>query len=307
MNTQNPEDVVLSPELEEEVALRAYWTEARMEAAVPVPLSVPTEALDDTHVSTSHPEAAMRGESREPDGETFRPRPKFSTSLVEDRTVFPYKCVGKLFMTHQGQDKVCSAYVIGESTIGTAGHCVYRYGKWATNFLFLARYDKGTCVGKWGMKCMATLKNWEKTEKYQYDMAFGLAPGPIRPTTGKLGWMAGYPVDQAPYTQIGYPGRPIIPEYPFDGHRMWKTVGNYISHTESDATPLIIRASGNMTEGCSGGPWAVLKEGHWRVNGVNSHRPKGDPDHIHSPYFGNGFRSLIKWMKENGGDTPAAV
>jgi hypothetical protein len=41
---------------------------------------------------------------------------------------------------------------------------------------------------------------------------------------------------------------------------------------------------------------------HWRVNGLNSHRPKGDTDHIHSPYFGQEFLGMLDWINKNGGN-----
>ena len=303
MNIQNPEQVVESPELEqEEAALLSYWTEERMAAAEPLPFSVPAESIDDAQFSNLQPEESLSGEPQAPEGGLFLPRPKFSTSLVKDMNVFPYQCVGKLFMTFGGGDRVASAYVIGESTIGTAGHCLYKKEeKWAENVLFAARYDRSSYVGKWSIKRKGILEGWEKTQNWAYDMAFGIAHRPIRPTTGKLGWMARYPVDQDPYTQIGYPAR-SIPGYSFNGKRMWKTKANYISHTKSGGTPMVIRAGGNMTGGCSGGPWAVFKDGYWRVNGVSSHRIRGNLYYLHSPYFGQGFVNLIEWMKENGGD-----
>ena len=314
MNIQNPEEVVVSPELEEEAALLSYWTEERMAAAKPLSILVPAESVDNAHFSTPQPAECLSGDSRAPEDDIFLPRPKFSTSLVKDMNVFPYQCVGKLFYVKQGIGYVCSAYVIGESTIGTAGHCIYENRNWATKVIFCARYNNGCDIGRWPMKRLATLKGWVEGNDsgnpdysvYQYDMAFGLAHCPIRPTTGKLGWMARCPVDQDPYTQIGYPAEPIK-KYPFDGKRMWKTVGNYISHTRSNGKPMVIRAGGNMNAGSSGGPWAVFKNGHWRVNGVKSHRIENMPHFMHSSYFGQGFVNLIEWMEKIGGDESTSV
>ena len=315
MNTQNLESVVESEEPElEDVGLLSYWTLERMEAAQPISLPVVEESSEDLQVSVTPPEGALSRESRGSGGVTFQPRPIFSTSLIEDRTVPPYQYVGKLFMSFSDGDYVGSAYVIGESTIGTAGHCLYLKGEWATRVLFRGRYHNGLDVGRWSLRRMATLQDWvegnagTQTEgwAYAYDMAFGIASRPIRPTMGKLGFMAGYPVDQDPYTQIGYPADPL-PDYPFYGERMWKTVGNYVSHSESGGTPKVIKAGGNMTRGCSGGPWVVFKGGHWRVNGINSHRLSRDPYHIKSPYFGQGFVNLIEWMQESGGDNSPGV
>ena len=307
IKNKNPEDIVESPELDgEDAALASYWTPERMATAEPLSFSIPAESVAETHLLTPPLQELMTGESHAPDTEKRQPHPLFSTTPVEDIHVAPYQCVGKLFMTLQGEDRVGSAYVIGESTIGTAGHCVYINGNWATNLFFHAHYHNGSEIRRWRIRRFGVPQGWTEAHNHAYDMAFGIADHPIRPTTGKLGWMARYPVDQAPYTQIGYPAV-AIPDFPFDGQQMWKTVANYIRHTQNDTTPMIIKAGGNMTGGASGGPWVVFKDGHWRVNGVNSHRLAEDPYHIYSPYFGNAFVNLIEWMTEGGGDTPTPV
>ena len=302
MNIQNPEEVVVSQELDqEEAAVLSYWTEDRMAAAEPLPFSIPAESIDDPDVSTPQPGEPMSDEYREPDGEDSLPRPKFSTSLVKNMNVFPYSCVGKLYMTFQGKRYFGSAYVIGESTIGTAGHCIFDGENWAKNVLFRARYNNGSYIGEWPIISRGTLNQWVENRNRAYDMAFGIAQHPIRPTTGRLGRMANYPADQGVYRQIGYPAEPIR-DYPFNGERMWSTWGDYISHTGSYKRPRTIKAAGNMTGGCSGGPWMAFEKGKWRVNGVNSYRCDNDPYHIYSPYFGDAFIVLIKWMIEKGGD-----
>ncbi len=303
MDITNLEEAVVSPLLlAEEVELTSYWTDARMESALPFPFPKLTEPTDEPSPLSVVPGEPASGDSRSPDGEeTSLTEPTaldFSTSPVRNLNVFPYQAVGKLFMTINGNDRVGSAYVIGESTIGTAGHCVHD-GNWATNVLFAARFNNGSDVGKWAIKQRAVPPGWTDTSgtenrNYAYDLAVGIASRLIRPTTGKLGWMANYPANQGPYTQIGYPAESIS-GYPFDGQRMWESVGDYISGT------AIIQADGNMTGGCSGGPWAVFQDNRWRVNGVNSHR-LDNPNHIYSPAFGNAFINLMRWMEENGGD-----
>ena len=124
-------------------------------------------------------------------------------------------------------------------------------------------------------------------------MGAAIATSPIRPTTGSSGWMANYPANQGPYTEIGYPGEPI-PGFNFDGERMWQSVGAYLDGS------TIIRAEGNMTGGCSGGPWTVNNDPQRRPNGLNSHR-YGDGNVIYSPYFGDNFVNLIQWIIDSGG------
>lgn len=294
MNENNLDEVVASPHVLIEAAeVEAYWTQERMESAIPLPLPTfpSSAAVYSRRVSVGAPASAS---SRGPDTEGLLAL-RFSTSLVGNMNVFPYQAVGKLFMTFGGQNYVGSAYVIGESTIGAAGHCVYD-GNWATNVLFAARYNNGADIGRWPIRPdrLAAPRGWTDNTDFAYDLGFGIAYRPIRPTTGKLGWMANYPANQGPYTEIGYPASPIS-GYPFDGQRMWQSVGDYVDGSS------IIQAEGNMTGGCSGGPWAVFKENDWRVNGVNSHR-HNDPNRIYSPYFGEAFINLIKWMNSNGGN-----
>ena len=68
MSKQNPEEVVVSPELdEEEVALLSYWTEERMAAAEPLSILVPAESIDNAHFSIPQPAECLSGESRGPE------------------------------------------------------------------------------------------------------------------------------------------------------------------------------------------------------------------------------------------------
>ena len=67
MCKQNPEEVVVSPELEEEeAAVLSYWTEERMAAAKPLSILVPAESVDNAHFSTPQPGEPVSDESREP-------------------------------------------------------------------------------------------------------------------------------------------------------------------------------------------------------------------------------------------------
>ena len=92
MNIKNPEQVVESPESEiEEAELAAYWTEERMANAEALPFSIPRELVDDSHLVAPQLEELMMGESQGPDSETFQPRPRFSTSPVQNINILPYQ------------------------------------------------------------------------------------------------------------------------------------------------------------------------------------------------------------------------
>lgn len=291
------EEVVVGPE--EELGIEAvvdYWRRDVMEAAIALPFPELTEMVE----AEAAPQFGIPAwaPSRAPEEELAAERPCFVTTTVTNLNVFPQCTVGKMYMTFGDKNYVGSAWAVGESAIFTAGHCVHdkSLGGWARNLLFAGRYHRGSYVGRWAIPSnrVAAPKGWVDNRDFKYDMAVGIASSPIRPKMGKLGWMANYPANQGPYTELGYPLK-ALPGYSFDGEQMWQCVGDYVDGTE------IIQACGNMTGGCSGGPWTVERQGHWRANGLNSHR-YGDSNRIFSPYFGDAFLKLIDWMKKNGGD-----
>jgi len=301
MAEDNPAMVVSAPQvlaLEDELAIITYWTPERMEEAKPLELptlrgrpeggqGVPTADEADQPVEQS---------AVAPDGSQDLALANFVTTRVANMNIWPYMTVGKLYMTFAGVNYQGSAWCIGESAIFTAGHCVHgKSAGWATNVIFRARYSNGSSIGTWVMRTLGSLNGWINNEDFQYDMGSGVATRPIRPTTGKSGWMANYPANQGPYTSIGYPAAPIS-GYPFNGQYMWQCVGGYINGA------TIIQMHNNMTGGCSGGPWVVYRNGQWYANGLNSFRYTSNPNTLYSPYFGQGFLNLLQWIKNNGGD-----
>jgi V8-like Glu-specific endopeptidase len=289
-------DVFISPQtFKDPTEVTSYWTKERMSEALPLPL--PT--LDKSPVLNllrdkgepffSNPQ----GPDNEVDDFFLAP----STSLVENTTVSPYQAVGKIFGRFGGQGFVGSGFVVGESTIATAGHCVYNFesGEWASDLIFLPQYRNGETIGTWTVRDIITPIGWRRDRSYEHDLGFVILSRPIRPQTGKIGLMANFPPNQGPYTAIGYPAA-RTDSYPFDGKLMWQSVGNYAGGSS------VVRAENNMTGGCSGGPWAVFKDNKWLANGVNSHNYSDDPNSLYSPYFGDNIVSLLEWMRNNGGD-----
>jgi V8-like Glu-specific endopeptidase len=300
MDRETAEQVVQSP-VEDALTVAAvleYWSEDRLRSTQPLPIpesSAETFAM----LPSTEPGVAVHADSLGPGGAFELASLWFTTSRVNDITVFPQCAVGKLYMTFGGSNFVGSAWVVAECAIFTAGHCLYdtEHGGWATNVIFKARYRNGQALGTWAFSNskLAVPKGWYDNRDFTLDMGAAVSTTPIRPTTGRLGWAANYPVNQGPYTELGYPAQ-TLPGYPFDGEEMWQSVGDYVSGTN------IIRACGNMSGGCSGGPWAIFRDNVWRVNGLNSHRPGGDNDHIHSPYFGQNFLNMLDWINNNGGN-----
>ena len=291
--------VVLSTRLDTKLeTLTEYWSEDARAAATPIPLQVDEGEIKALLEAEWRPEGAeTRQDAVLPDGAAFAgwdPQPSCpptgsNTERVPNRSIIPYCAVGKLYMTFDGQNFVGSAWTIAGAGVFTAGHCVYErtMGGWADKVLFVPQFHKGQRpLGEWAAVQMASLKGWTDSRDFKFDLACFKTDRPIAPKTGALGWMANYPPNQGPYTGIGFPAGA-----PFDGAEMWRSTGNY----RSGSNP--IQAWGDMTGGCSGGPWEVWKGGAPLTNGLNSFRYGNDPKSIYSPHFGEGFLALYNWVK----------
>jgi hypothetical protein len=96
---------------------------------------------------------------------------------------FPTSTIGKLFFTKPGVGNfVCSATVIGRSTLATAGHCVASIiggtPTWHTNLQFCPSYYKGSGSGAphpnrgcWSAVAYATTNQWFYHENFDRDYA----------------------------------------------------------------------------------------------------------------------------------------
>jgi V8-like Glu-specific endopeptidase len=282
-----------------------YWTPERMTEAEPIAIEFPPEAVQ--LLSEAETQATVQAGNPEtknsiPSGASganlaVEPQPPVPggtsrTEQVPNRGVFPYQAVGKLFMSFGNRNYVGSAWTIAESGIFTAGHCVFeREMGWATRLLFVPRFHDGSApIGQWTFTQIASVSGWTRDRNFQYDLACFKTDRPIRPQTGSLGFMANHPSNSGPYTGIGYPAS-ATSQHPFNGQRMWRSSGNYISGSNP------IQSWNNMTGGCSGGPWATWRNGQVYANGLNSFRYTNNPATMYSPYFGEAFLNLYNWVK----------
>jgi len=230
----------------------------------------------------------------------------FETTQVGDQfSVFPYSAIGKLFMHFPAGDFVGSAWVIGQNAFFTAGHCLFfpDLGGAASTVIFAGRYRQGQFIKKWTVANKAVPNAWKLSKDFTADMGICILSEPIRPLLGKLGFRANAsPFSQGPYTEVGYPAE-ALPNFPFDGEQMWQSVGEFASTPTPIANGVgIIMAGGNLSGGCSGGPWCDAQD-QFRAVGLNSGRFVGDTNHMNSPYFGDRFVELLDWMQQNGGDS----
>jgi V8-like Glu-specific endopeptidase len=304
--SRDPYEVVTNPQpltAEETAKVEQYWTPDKLAEAVPLPLPIvymPRRLRESVRTTTNNAGTGLIiSEPSPPDSANITPTAtSFNTSLVANRTIYPYAFVGKLFMTFSGRNYVGTGWVIGERTVFTAGHCVHdRSLGWASNILFQAQFNDGSSAGSWALPSLGSLRGWTQDEDFEFDMGMGISTTPIRPVTGKAGWIANIDQIQGNINSIGYPSQPI-PGYNFNGQNMWECNGGYI-----DTADGIMAMNNNMTPGCSGGPGMYSRSGTLYGTWVNSFRYNNEPNILRSPYFGENFLNLIQWMGDNNGDS----
>jgi V8-like Glu-specific endopeptidase len=186
----DPTQVVTNPQTlaaDDAARMEDYWTEARLQSARPMPL--PRVYMSRRLREELARRDALAGDSgpiiTEPLGpdspEAVPTAAGFSTQRVNDLTTYPYSVVGKLFMRIGNENYVGSAWVVGERTVFTAGHCVHeRQQGWATHVMFRAQYDNGAQAGSFVLPRLATLRGWTQDEDFEFDMALGVSTTPSR-------------------------------------------------------------------------------------------------------------------------------
>jgi hypothetical protein len=224
--------------------VQAYWTDARMNAATPMPVprvvrrarsaapqslvapSGPTViATSGRHDEHPHEERTLQA----PGDADIAPLAAGGSAFTYTRyrlfpntqsKTYPYKAVGQLFFTIPGQgDFVCSGSVVNSansSMVWTAGHCVYTPGVGAhTNFLFAPGRSGGVNpFGTWTVKEGFTTLGWQ-IGLFEFDhgalvMNLGgntAVPKKIGQRTGFLGFAANVPRQQNWHIH-GYPLAP---------------------------------------------------------------------------------------------------
>jgi hypothetical protein len=263
--------------------VRAYWTKARMRAAIP---------------------KVVHGRPR-PDVAAGKPKVvKGKPGPVTDGFIggawtgggAVVKTTGKVFFTEGKTNYVCSGSSAGSkngSTVTTAGHCVNEGpGAYVTNFVFVPAYDHGSQpYGKWVATALATTDQWRTAGDFDYDVGLAkvaaLNGRTLSATVGSQSVGFNLPRGQFTYS-FGYPAA-----RPYDG-----TTLDYCSSTTTNDTTggsQDQRLVCNMTGGSSGGPWFV---GFDKANGtgtqisINSFGYTGEKNAMYGPYFGSVIQSL---------------
>ena len=209
-------------------------------------------------------------------------------------TAYPKSTVGKLFFTLNGINFVCSASVIGRSTLITAGHCNSDGTQtFATNRLFCPSFNgvADPVRGCWSVVGSVVSAPWHNSGDPDYDYSCLITAttgtrvaNKIGNVTGWLGRAWNFASSQAERT-FGYPQAA-----PFTGGTLQTTASTeWYTHDFRAGGQISKIIGSDLTGGSSGGPWILEWTGglaetadtdaslatdpgsNW-VNGVNSHK-----------------------------------
>jgi V8-like Glu-specific endopeptidase len=286
---------------------RHTWTREEMLNAIPYPVENVARApkAGDPAPSASGPEVKLAGSQPKADKANKKgsnPLPSgdasanYYSGILDPYyyTHFPFSTIGKVFFTSNGVNYVCSASVMGNNAVWTAGHCVFDPNTytWHYNWVFVPAYSDGYApYGQWYARELWTLTGWTDYGNLGYDIGSAVLwpnGNSVAYYTGSLGFWANG--SRGVYiTAFGYPAA-----YPFDGQRQaWCQDYTWVDYNFNPPTNGM---GCNMTGGSSGGPWVYQYvynslNGNY-VNGVNSYKYNNDPNSIYSPYFGDGAINL---------------
>src|SRR4051812_40975049 len=184
----------------------------------------------------------------------------FDRYPVTNRSTYPQSTVGKVFFTQQGGTYVCSAAVISERALWTAGHCVSDgVGHYDTAMTFVPQYQNGVRPkGTFTCTKFSTFAQWHTGLNFRFDQAVVTCGAntkgqTLRAAVGRLGF-AYNQTQPKHYNAFGYPATA-----PFNGETMQQCASSF-GHDDtriggSGATPFAIGC--DMTGGGSCGPRVI--------------------------------------------------
>lgn len=205
-----------------------------------------------------------------------------STVLEAPYTSFPASANGRLFFTQNSVNYTCSASMIKDHSIWTAGHCIHAGNNsangWSTNMTFIPQYYNGAApLGQCSVYNIWTHIDWYtfgNPAGFDHDYGGGAIGCNVVGSTGKYGLAWNWPYPQQ-IKALGYPA-----QSPFTGQKLVQCDGSF--YRLDIGTPRTYGIDCDMTGGASGGPWGVST---YYLNGNSSYRYSNDPAHLYSPYF----------------------
>ena len=282
-----PRNVIISASMDGVSTSAVHiWTAEELRAAKPYPIleargsGRPTAAAPKpTGPTGSIPWQAPQGQptTRTDGGVSIQ-----STTLSPPYTSFPASANGRLFFTQNGISYSCSASMIKDHSIWTAGHCVHAGNNsangWSTNMTFIPQYYNGSApLGQCSVYNIWTHMDWYTNGNpngLDHDYAGGAIGCSVVGSTGKYGFAWNWPYPQQ-VKALGYPADP-----PFTGQSLVQCDSSF--YRFDIGTPRTYGIVCDMTGGSSGGPWGVST---YYLNGNTSYGYLNDAVHLYSPYF----------------------
>ncbi len=237
------------------------------------------------------------------------------TEAIIDQSQYPYTAIGRLSYSIEGVVRYCTAWVVSERVIATAGHCVFsravnakadletgereidsetgdaKASGLADWTLFEPAYKEGAITEKWAGVRGYVLKGWiapdEGAATSPHDFAFVVLDKPIVAKTGALGVRIASPQVPEAAVSLGYPQNPTS-GFAFDGRHLYASTGKLKSSALG-----VMEAENQLTEGSSGGPWLSKTKDGVVVTGINSNKPLRRDDTTYSPVLGQSFVELL--------------
>ncbi len=264
---------------DDSAALSAYWTPARMRAAIPVE-QAPFYQQAVAKAKAASPAAA---EAKGAAGSVAPAKPAKASPLAAldaqssaagvPAAVAPNlpathptaRTNGKVFFTQNGLNYVCSGSVInseGKDSVWTAGHCVHggAGGTWHSNWQFVPAYSNGSAPwGVWTSRQLWTKSSWISSSDFTSDM--GVSIMNTRGGWNIVNYLGGNGITwNGPKTRgiiaFGYPA-----EYPYNGSVLRYCIGTMTQR--SFFTPEDMKLPCDMTRGESGGAWMANYDGFY--------------------------------------------
>ena len=280
----------------------AYWTPERMRAADPLPPRAASTGTGSATTEASGPPVYVApADAGEQPGATLRrgaPLGVASAYSPGDERVRPNRIHGRVFATSPSDgDYTCSGTAVnspGRSLVVTAGHCIYLYGEWGVNFMFVPGYRDGRSpFGRWAATKLRAPPQWIAAEDISFDIGMvtvsrNLSGRAVQDVVGARGIGFNQPRNQT-YTSFGYPA-----EMPFDGESLQACRSQYQGDDPSTGPPRTMKITCDMNGGASGGGWVS----HNTLLSVNSYCTGlvlvclDVPQSLYGPYFSNEAKSL---------------
>jgi V8-like Glu-specific endopeptidase len=269
-------DVVRHDVPQQRAAAADYWTDERLESAVPLDVEVDATTLASARGTAPSDAAVVEIAAQAP-----APAPQLRANQEA-----PIAHVGKVFFTGaDGGTYVCSGNSVAagnQNTVATAGHCVNDgAGTFFSNWVFIPAYERGSRpFGDWSARTFFTTGQWNQGGDFNHDAAFVVVNSPsgqsLSATVGGSGLV--FNGDRFPQSSaFGYPAGA-----PFDGETLQscRNQGTYQGDTATTGMQC------DMTGGSSGGPWFQGDGSGGSQVSVNSYKLVGDPNQMFGPYFG---------------------